>query len=138
MSRSRSRAALCCGSPLLTVMTATSFLAGGIGHASPQRPASGAVTADRLKLPSGPSSVRGLADEPSVDPFYAQLDYQVPIELPGGYGGLAPVLALTYSGSLGNGPMGIGWTLSQPRIQRSTRLGVPRFDDTDRLEISGI
>jgi RHS repeat-associated protein len=109
---------------------------GGVARAD--RPAPGAATPDRLKLPSGPSSVRGLADEPSIDPFAAQINYQVPIELPGGYGQLAPTLALTYSGALGNGPMGIGWTLSQPRIQRSTRLGVPKFDDTDQLEISGI
>lgn len=61
------------------------------------RPVAGAVTSERVKLPSGPSSVRGLADEPTVDPFYAQLDYQVPIELPAGLGGLSPALALTYS-----------------------------------------
>ena len=122
---------------LAALAGAVSLLASvGVVHAD--RPAPGAASADRLKLPSGPSSVRGLADEPSVDAFSAQIDYQVPIELPGGYGGLAPFLALTYSGALGNGPMGIGWTFGQPRIQRSTRLGVPKFDDTDQLEISGI
>ena len=113
-------------------------MAPSAAHASAGRPVAGAATPDRLKLPSGPSSVRGLADEPSVDAFAAQLNYQVPIELPGGFGGLAPKLALTYSGALGNGPLGIGWTLAQPKIQRSTRLGVPRFDDTDELELSGI
>lgn len=113
-------------------------VAAGAAPARADRPAPGSATPDRLKLPSGPSSVRGLADEPSVDPFGAQVNYQVPIELPGGYGSLAPALTLTYSGSLGNGPMGIGWTFGEPRIQRSTRLGVPRFDDTDQLEISGI
>jgi RHS repeat-associated protein len=102
------------------------------------RPAPGSVTAERLKLPSGPSSVRGLADEPSVDPFMALLQYQVPIELPSGLGSLTPSLALTYSGALGNGSLGIGWTLAETKIQRSTRLGVPQYDDTDELEISGI
>jgi RHS repeat-associated protein len=106
--------------------------------ASAARPTAGAVTPERLKLPSGPSSVRGLADEPSIDPFYAQLNYQVPIELPAGRGGLTPRLALTYSGALGNGPLGIGWTLGQPKIQRTTRFGMPRFSDSDELEISGI
>ena len=115
---------------------ALSFL--GTRGAWAGRPVAGAVTSERVKLPSGPSSVRGLADEPTVDPFYAQLDYQVPIELPAGFGGLAPSLALTYSGALGNGPLGIGWTLAEPRIQRSTRLGVPKFDDSDVLEIAGI
>jgi len=101
------------------------------------RPTAGSVTPERLKLPSGPSSVRGLADEPTVDPQYAQVKYQVPIEVPAGYGGLTPSLALTYVGALGNGPLGIGWTLAQPEIRRSTRLGVPKFDDTDTFEISG-
>src|SRR5215468_92203 len=94
------------------------------GRAEADRPVAGSVTPERLKVPSGPSSVRGLADEPQVDAFNAQLNYQVPIELPGGLGGLTPRLALTYSGSLGNGPLGIGWTLSQAKIQRSMRLGV--------------
>src|SRR3569833_1924119 len=101
------------------------------------RPTAGSVTPERLKLPAGPSSVRGLADEPTVDPQYAQVKYQVPIEVPAGYGGLAPALALTYVGALVNGPLGIGWTLARPTIRRSTRLGVPRFDDTDTFEISG-
>ncbi len=110
---------------------------GGLAHAD--RPSPGSISAERLKVPSGPSSVRGLADEPQVDPFNAQLDYQVPIELPNGLGGLTPSLTLTYSGALGNGAVGIGWSLSHAQIRRSTRLGVPRFDDNiDQLEISGI
>ena len=74
------------------------------GNALADRPTAGAITAERLKLPAGPGSVRGLADEPHVDPFSAQINYQVPIELPNGFGGLTPALALTYSGQLGNGP----------------------------------
>src|SRR3569623_2097421 len=101
------------------------------------RPTAGSVTPERLKLPAGPSSVRGLADEPPVDPQYAQVKYQVPIEVPAGDGGLAPALALTYVGALGNGPLDIGRTLAQPTIQQSTRLGVPKFDDTAPFELSG-
>jgi RHS repeat-associated protein len=121
---------------LCVVMIAVLAGAGGrVAQAS--QPTPGGVTPDRLKLPSGPSSVRGLADEPSVDAFHAQVEYQVPIELPAGLGGLAPALGLAYSGALGNGPVGIGWSLGTIRIERSTRLGVPRFDATDELELSG-
>lgn len=129
------------GGRLRVVVLLVGILGAAAPHdalASAARPVAGAVTPERLKLPSGPSSVRGLADEPSVDAFNAQLRYQVPIELPAGLGGLAPTLALSYSGVLGNGPLGIGWSLSQPRIQRSTRLGVPKFDASDELEMSGI
>src|SRR5215468_6530766 len=82
------------------------------GRAEADRPVAGSITPERLKVPSGPSSVRGLADEPSVDPFYAHVGYQVPIELPAGHGDLSPTLALSYTATLGNGPMGIGWSLS--------------------------
>src|SRR3569623_2795096 len=83
------------------------------------RPTAGSVTPERLKLPAGPSSVRGLADEPTVDPLYAQVKYQVPIEVPAGYGGLAPALALTSVGALGTGPLGLGWPLARPPLQQS-------------------
>ncbi len=117
------------------VLASIAFIIGGAGHAlaSAGRPSAGALTPERLKLPSGPSSVKGLADEPSMDVFDAQLKYAVPIDLPGGYGGLAPSLSLSYSGVLGNGPLGVGWTLAQPKIQRSMRLGVPSFTASDEL-----
>lgn len=101
------------------------------------RPSAGALAPDRLKLPSGPNSVRGLAEEPEIDPFYGQIGYSVPIEVPEGYGKLAPSLALTYSGALGNGALGIGWTMPGARIERSQRLGVPGFTDLDELEMTG-
>ncbi|MEZ4359064.1 MAG: FG-GAP-like repeat-containing protein [Kofleriaceae bacterium] len=101
------------------------------------QPTAGALTPERLKLPSGPNSVRGLAEEPTVDPFYAQVGYEVPIEVPEGYGKLAPALALTYSGALGNGPLGIGWDMPGARIERSLRLGVPSFTAADELELVG-
>ena len=53
--------------------------------------------------------------------------------------GSTPKVALSYSGALGNGPIGIGWTLALPRIERALRHGRPTFDDAiDELEISGI
>lgn len=115
-------------------------LGGALSTAAPAhaaRPTAGALEADRLKLPSGPASVRGLAEEPQVDPFYSRLGYSVPIEVPEGWGKLAPALALEYSGALGNGPLGIGWELGTARIERSRRLGVPSFTSSDELEISG-
>src|SRR5687767_3348078 len=129
----QSRIAMKRTASVLAVMAA--MLVSPVARAA--RPAAGSVTAERLKLPAGPSSVRGLADEPGVDPFAAQLDYRVPIELPPGLGGLAPALGLAYSGALGNGPLGIGWSLAESQIRRSTHLGVPKFDGTDTLELTG-
>src|SRR4051812_26790823 len=74
-------------------------------------PSPGALSAATLKLPDGPASVRGLGDSASVEVFSAQVDYSVPIDLPAGPGDFRPRLALTYSGGLGNGTVGIGWSL---------------------------
>lgn len=118
----------------LGALVAASALA---GPAEAARPVAGALAPDRLKLPSGPNSVRGLTDEPEVDPFYAKVGYSVPIDVPAGWGGLAPSLAFTYSGALGNGPLGIGWDMPGARIERSTRQGLPTFTSTDELELFG-
>jgi hypothetical protein len=114
----------------LVAMTGTAHALGG--------PSPGAVSAQTVKLPSGPGSVRGLADDAQVSSFTGQVQYSVPIEMPAGPGGFAPQLSLGYAGELGNGPIGVGWLLSQTGIRRSLRLGVPTYTDADELEISGL
>lgn len=106
-------------------------------HAVGPQPA-GAVTPQTVKVPDGPGSVRGLANDATVSSFTGQVSYQIPIELPGGPGGFAPKLALSYHGALGNGPLGLGWSLGQPAIRRSLRLGVPSYTSNDELEIVGL
>jgi YD repeat-containing protein len=101
-------------------------------------PAPGAVSAQTLKLPDGPGSVKGLASDPSVSAFSGQLSYEVPLELPGARRDFRPQLALSYRGDLGNGPLGVGWSMRQVEIRRSTRLGTPKFLATDELELVGV
>ncbi len=101
-------------------------------------PAPGAVSASTLKLPDGPGSVRGLTEDPSVDVFTGQIGYQIPIETPSAPTGFAPSLQISYAGGLGNGPIGVGWSLGSAEIRRSLRQGVPSYDASDELEISGI
>ncbi|MBI4510664.1 MAG: VCBS repeat-containing protein [Deltaproteobacteria bacterium] len=101
-------------------------------------PQPGAVSAQTLKLPSGPGSVRGLADDPNVSTFTGQMAYSIPVPLPQAGSGLSPTLALAYSGSLGNGPLGMAWDLSFPAIRRSLRFGVPAYSDADELELVGV
>jgi RHS repeat-associated protein len=67
--------------------------------------------------------------------------YSIPIEIPPGSGGMQPEVALAYSSQGGNGPMGVGWTLTgMSTIHRCTKTiaqdGAPgriRFDNGDRL-----
>ncbi len=82
-----------------------------------------------VALPTGPASVRGLADSPEMSVFTGQIAYSIPIDVPTGPGGFGPALSLSYNGALGNGPVGIGWSLLVPQIRRSTRLGVPSYED---------
>ncbi len=107
------------------------------GTARAQAPAAGGVSAKTLTLPSGPGSVQGLADAASVNVHSAQIGYSVPISLPQD-GNLSPSLALSYSGDLGNGSMGIGWAIARPSIKRSTREGVPTYTASDELILSGV
>jgi YD repeat-containing protein len=102
------------------------------------QPSAGAATAQSIKVPDGPASVRGLASPAEIDMFTGQVGYHVPLEVPAGPGGMAPHLDLRYSGDLGNGPVGIGWTLDCPMIRRSERRGVPAYDATDELDLVGV
>lgn len=81
----------------------------------------------------------GLAVSPDANLFTGVAQTSIPIEVPPGRLGLAPVLALSYSSNGGPGPFGYGWDLPLPRIHRSTRLGIPRYDETDAfvLEMPG-
>ncbi len=118
---------------------ATAALAGATATATGAgNPQPGSLEAGTLNLPAAPGSVRGLAQSAVVDGFTGQVGYQVPFELPAGPGGVRPSLALAYEGSLGNGPYGLGWGLSLPRVVRSTRLGVPSYTAADELEVVGL
>jgi YD repeat-containing protein len=119
-------------------LAATAIVAAPERAAALQGPAPGAASANKLKLPDGPASVHGLGDKASTNLFSGQVSYSVPIDLPKGPAGFGPQLALTYSGDLGNGPVGIGWTLPGIEVRRSTRHGVPAYDETDELELVGL
>ena len=110
-----------------------STVAWGTGGPSP-----GAVTAEKVKVPDGPGSIRGLGSEIEISAQSGQIGYGISIDVPAGVGGLAPKLSLGYDGALGNGILGIGWHLGHAQITRSLRHGVPRYDDADELEISGV
>ncbi len=97
----------------------------------------GSLGGSTVKLPDGPGSVAGLAKAAELDLFSAQVGYSLPIKVPAG-GGVSPSVALSYSGALGNGPLGVGWQLAAPAIRRSLHHGVPRYDDSDELTIEGV
>ncbi len=116
----------------------TCGLLAGPAMAMVDSPKPGAVSASTLKLPDKPGSIKGLSDDASVQVFSGHVSYSVPFELPQGRAGFGPQLSLSYSGELGNGPLGIGWSLGLISIKRSLRHGVPTYTDADELELVGI
>jgi len=82
-----------------------------------------------ISLPKGPGSIEGMGPsfEPSLNDGGAR--YAIPLRLPPGPAGLVPELELSYDSGRGNGPLGFGWSLSLPFIQRQTDKGIPQYVD---------
>lgn len=124
------------------VMVLVSLLALGVASLDSayavSDPAPGGVSANTLKLPTGPGSLEGLGKAGEASVVTGQHSYSIPLDQAKGQAGFGPSLSLTYSGDTGQSVMGIGWGFSPRHIQRSTRHGMPRYDDTDELEVVGL
>ena len=71
--------------------------------------------------------------------------YTIPIDAPEGLAGLRPELAITYSSQSGDGPLGVGWSISglsiihrcpRTKAQDGAIAGI-KFDSTDRFCLDG-
>ena len=51
----------------------------------------------------------------------------MPIAASPGRAGLWPATVLSYDSGAGNGPFGLGWSLSLPAITRKTDKGLPHY-----------
>lgn len=87
------------------------------------------VTPQVVSLPSGPGSLEGLGEAFEPDLSTGTATYPVNLTVAPGIRGFQPKLALIYNGGNANGPMGIGWRLKIPHIQRLTDEGLPEYDD---------
>ena len=52
-----------------------------------------------------------------------------------GRSGFGPQLSLSYDSGTGNGPFGMGWSLSLPAITRKTDKGLPRYRDGEESDV---
>jgi Salmonella virulence plasmid 65kDa B protein len=82
-----------------------------------------------ISLPSGGGALRGIGETFSPDLFTGTGNLSVPIDVPAGRNGFQAELSLVYSSGNGNGPFGLGWSLSIPSVSRKTSKGVPRYRD---------
>ena len=96
------------------------------------------TSAQVISLPKGGGALHGIGEKFSPDLFTGTGNFTVPIALPPGRNGFQPQLNLVYSTGSGNGPFGIGWSLSVPGVSRKTSKGVPRYHDAaDTFILSG-
>ncbi|MFQ5478350.1 MAG: SpvB/TcaC N-terminal domain-containing protein [Candidatus Binatia bacterium] len=77
----------------------------------------------------------GLASTPEAKLFTGTATTSVRLELPPGRRAMTPQLALVYSSRGGASGYGYGWDIPIPRVSRSTRYGVPHYDDNDLFVI---
>lgn len=87
------------------------------------------IATPSLSLPKGGGAIRGIGEKFSVNPANGTASLSVPIYASPGRSGFGPQLSLSYDSGNGNGPFGIGWTLSIPSITRKTDKGIPKYED---------
>jgi hypothetical protein len=96
------------------------------------------TSAQVISLPTGGGALSGIGETFAPDLHTGTGNFTVPIAVPPGRGGFQPQLSLVYSTGNGNGPFGLGWSLSVPGVSRKTSKGVPRYDDAeDTFVLSG-
>lgn len=90
-----------------------------------------AIVPPSLSLPKGGGAIRGIGEKISANPVTGTASLSIPIFVTAGRSDFHPQLALSYDSGAGNGPFGIGWTLSIPSISRRTEKGLPTYEDAE-------
>ncbi|TNJ64555.1 toxin [Paenibacillus hemerocallicola] len=88
-----------------------------------------ALTVPSISLPKGGGAIRSIGEKFASNPVTGTGSMTVPIASSPGRSGFGPQLSLSYDSGAGNGPFGLGWSLSLPSITRKTDKGLPRYRD---------
>jgi hypothetical protein len=84
-------------------------------------------SAPRINLPKGGGAIRGIGEKFTANSATGTGSLSLPIAVSGARSGFNPQFSLAYDSGTGNGPWGIGWTMSLPAITRKTDKGLPRY-----------
>src|SRR5262249_42497844 len=90
-----------------------------------------------ISLPQGGGAIKGIGETFQPNLFSGTGNFSVPIFASPGRNGFGPQLSLQYSTGNGNGPFGLGWQLSIPRVTRKTENGLPTYTEDDVFVMSG-
>src|SRR5690348_11420086 len=88
-----------------------------------------------ISLPKGGGAIRGIGEKFAANPVTGTGSMTVPIFTSPGRSGFGPQLTLTYDSGAGNGPFGLGWSLSVPSITRKTDKGLPQYHDNTESDV---
>jgi len=88
-----------------------------------------------LSLPKGGGAIRGMGEKFGANPVTGTGSFTIPIFTSPGRSGFYPKLSLAYDSGAGNGPFGLGWSLSVPSITRKTDKGLPRYEDAEESDV---
>jgi len=97
-------------------------------------PDQGRMAVPSLTLPKGGRAIRGIGEKFAANPVTGTGSLTVPIYTSPGRAGFGPQLSLSYDSGAGNGPFGLGWSLSLPSITRKTDKGLPRYLDAEESD----
>jgi Salmonella virulence plasmid 65kDa B protein len=89
------------------------------------------ISAPSISLPKDGGAIRGIGEKFTANPVTGTGYLSVPIATSPGRSGFGPQLGLSYDSGAGNGPFGIGWSLSLPAITLRTDKGLPQYRDTE-------
>ena len=84
-----------------------------------------------ISLPKGGGAIRGMGEKFTANPATGTGSMSVPIATSPGRSGFGPQLSLSYDSGAGNGPFGLGWSLSLPAITWKTDKGLPKYQADD-------
>lgn len=87
--------------------------------------------APQISLPKGGGAISGIGEKLAINPASGTASLTIPIATSPGRNAFGPRLELTYDSGAGNGPFGMGWTLTVPAITRRTDRGLPQYRDAE-------
>jgi len=87
------------------------------------------VASPSIDLPKGGGALKGIDEKFAANPVTGSASFSIPLPLSPSRGGIVPEIDLSYDSGSGNGPFGLGWSLSVPHITRKTDKGLPRYRD---------
>jgi RHS repeat-associated protein len=105
------------------------------GAKSAGKPSYYASSAPKINRPTGGGALKSIDEKFEVNPVTGTLSLGVPFSIPSGRSGITPDVSLSYDSGLGNGPFGLGWSLSLPSIVRKTSKGIPQYNDVEETDI---